>query len=180
MSKKEPYSIEFKILTRFLDPNRIKGRDWRNVHSRYEKVKREINLLVSGKTPEKPLTSFQISCLRRSGGTLDYDNLIASLKPFIDGIKLSGIIKDDSWKYIRWITVDQEIAEMPKGYCELVFTIKEVLKQKPVKKKIQINPCDEILKKMHTFSMALLDGNMEWVKEHLEQFVKVTENNGKV
>ena len=31
----------------------------------------------------------------------------ASLKPFIDALKLSKVIKDDSWEYIKKIDVDQ-------------------------------------------------------------------------
>lgn len=168
MGGKKLYKLEFTVRARHLDPNRIKGRDWRNVHRRYEQVKRSVKSKVSGKVPIKPLTSFRISCLRRSAGALDYDNLIASLKPFIDGLTLSGIIKDDNWNYIRKIDVDQAKDKLPKGMFELDIIVEE-LPKKSKSKKIK-DPCDEILKLMKTFSEALLDKNIPWVKEHLEKF----------
>lgn len=85
------------------------GRHWRSKHEVFERVKNEIFLKTRGKTPAQPLEKFLISVTRHSKKTLDYDNFIASLKAYIDGLKLAGIIKDDSWQYIQQINTNQVI-----------------------------------------------------------------------
>lgn len=108
------YSIELELAIESTDSNKILGRNWRAKHGIFERVKDEIFFKTRNKTPVKPLENFKITVLRFSTKTLDYDNLIASLKPYIDGIKNAGIIKDDSWKYIRNIPVGQEISQDKK------------------------------------------------------------------
>lgn len=105
------YHLELELAVQSTDSNKILGRHWRSKHEVFERVKSEIFLKTRGKTPAQPLENFQISVSRQSSRTLDYDNLIASLKPYIDGLKLSGIIKDDSWQFIRQINTDQKISK---------------------------------------------------------------------
>lgn len=105
------YSIELELAVGPTDSNKILGRKWQAKHAVFERVKNEIFLKTRGKTPVLPLEKFQISVTRYSKRTLDYDNFIASLKPFIDGLKLAGIIKDDNWNYIKQINTDQKISE---------------------------------------------------------------------
>jgi Holliday junction resolvase RusA-like endonuclease len=76
-----------------------------------ERVKKEIFLKTRGKIPAKPLENFTISVTRYSTKQLDYDNYMASLKAYIDGLKLSGVIIDDSWEYIKKIEVDQIVSK---------------------------------------------------------------------
>jgi hypothetical protein len=45
--------------------------------------------------PRTPLTRARIVCVRRSTTEPDHDNLAASFKPAIDGLKLCGVIEDD-------------------------------------------------------------------------------------
>ena len=105
------YSLELELAVQSTDSNKILGRHWRSKHEVFERVKSEIFLSTRGKLPAKPLENFKISVQRHSSKTLDYDNLIASLKPFIDGLRYSGIIIDDSWQYIKNIPVDQVISK---------------------------------------------------------------------
>ena len=116
------YSLEFEIRTQDTDANRTKGHNRFKVHSIYKSIKQEIDLITRNKRPEKPLESFKISITRYGARCLDYDNLISSLKPFIDGLTLSGIIIDDSWKYIKQINTDQKISTEKK----LVIRVDEV------------------------------------------------------
>ena len=104
------YSLELELAVQSTDSNKILGRHWRSKHEVFERVKNEIFLKTRGKNPALPLENFKISVTRYSKRTLDYDNFIASLKPYIDGLKLSGIIKDDSWQYIKQINTDQKIS----------------------------------------------------------------------
>jgi hypothetical protein len=116
------YSLEIEIPTRDTDANRTKGHNRFKVHNVFKQIKLEIDLLCRGKKPEKPLENFKISITRHGSRTLDYDNLISSFKPFIDGLVLSGIIEDDSWKYVKQINTDQKISTEKK----LVIRVDEV------------------------------------------------------
>lgn len=115
------YSITIEVSNLATDPNRLNGVDWRDKYSRFEKVKREIFLLTRGKTPETPLTDFQIDILRKGPKSFDWDNLVASLKPAIDGLTQAGIIFDDSWEYVKGIGINQEIS---KTENMLIITVK--------------------------------------------------------
>lgn len=101
------YSITFEIGTAATDSNRILGVNKYAKHALFEKIKKQIHLLTINKTPARPLEKFDITVTRYGTRYLDYDNFIASLKPYIDGLKLAGIIKDDSWEFIQFIEVYQ-------------------------------------------------------------------------
>jgi hypothetical protein len=115
------YTLEIEIPTEKTDSNRILGVNKYAKHAIFQKIKKDIHLLTRGKAPEAPLENFKLSITRHGAKALDYDNLISSFKPFIDGLKLAGIIKDDSWKFIRQINTDQKIGVERK----LVIRIEE-------------------------------------------------------
>jgi hypothetical protein len=104
------YSLELELAISPTDSNKLLGRHWRSKHEVFERIKNEIFLKTRGKIPARPLENFQLSFTRYSTKTLDYDNYVASLKAYIDGLKLSGIIIDDSWQYIKQINTDQKIS----------------------------------------------------------------------
>ena len=123
------YSIQFELPLVETDPNKILGRHWRMKHKRFEKIKTDIARLVAGRIPKTPLKKFRIKIVRRfnpeTSRTLDWDNLIASFKPGIDGLVRAGIIQNDSWKYIRHIDSDQEKTSEGQKTA-LVFHVEEV------------------------------------------------------
>ena len=55
---------------------------------------RLVSLAISHK-PESPIKICKVICIKYSSRKCDYDNLVYSFKPVIDGLVLSGIIKDD-------------------------------------------------------------------------------------
>lgn len=101
------YSLTFHIDLKDTDANRIKGHNRFKVHELYKGIKKEIDAITRKAKPEEPLENFKLAFTRYATRELDYDNFIASLKPYIDGLVLSGIIKDDSWKFIKSIEIDQ-------------------------------------------------------------------------
>lgn len=113
------YSLTIELPIMKTDANRTKGFNRFIVHKTFKSVKDQISILTLGKRPAKPLTKFQISVKRLSPRTLDYDNLISSLKPHLDGLKLAKIIHDDSWKFIKFINVDQELSQDKKLIIEV-------------------------------------------------------------
>lgn len=116
------YQIEIEIPVLETDPNKTRGRHWTTTSTNNQKIKMLVKSKVAWNVPEKPLENFKISVTRIGPRTLDWDNLIASFKGYIDALKVSGIIKDDSWKYIKQINTDQKIGTEKK----LIIKVEEV------------------------------------------------------
>lgn len=95
------YILELELNIRPTDSNRILGVNKFAKNATFKKVKEEVIHKSLGKRPQTPLTLFKITAIRHSPRTLDYDNLVASLKPAIDGLKLAKVIKNDSYQYIK-------------------------------------------------------------------------------
>lgn len=95
------YSLELELSIAPTDSNRILGRNKYAKASIFKKVKNEIAHLVRGKAPKEPLKSFKIHAHRYSPCFMDLDNCYSMLKPYIDGLKLSGIIQDDNWQLLN-------------------------------------------------------------------------------
>ncbi len=121
---KDIYSIELELALQASDPNKILGRNKYAKNSVMKKAKKEIAILARGKTPLKPLKKFHITAIRHAPGYMDDDNFHAMLKPYIDGLKLSGIIINDSWKWLKPkdMTRDQVLSDTPK----LFLKVKEI------------------------------------------------------
>ena len=66
---------------------------------------------TNGKRPEKPLSAVKITLVRRGKKYLDYDNLVASFKPVVDGLIRSKILKDDSYE----ITGSWEVYQLKRS-----------------------------------------------------------------
>lgn len=115
------YSLTIEIPTAATDANRTKGSNRFAHHALFKDIKNQINLMVRAKRPDRPLESFSLAITRHGARALDYDNLISSFKPYIDGLVLSGIIQNDSWKHIKQINTDQKIGKEKK----LVITVTE-------------------------------------------------------
>lgn len=116
------YSLEIEIPLFDSDPNKTRGNHWSSASTRNKKIKTLVHALTHGKRPEKPLENFKISVTRHSSSIMDWDNLVASLKGHIDALRHSGIIIDDSWKYIKQINTDQKISTEKK----LVIRVEEI------------------------------------------------------
>jgi Holliday junction resolvase RusA-like endonuclease len=101
------YRLCIEVDIQKTDPNKLLGCSPRLKHRLFSKIKSDIAKICQGRGPEKPLEKFKITVIRHGVKFLDWDNLVASLKPSIDGLTLAGIIKDDSWNFIRHIEVDQ-------------------------------------------------------------------------
>jgi len=74
-----------------------------------------ISTRTKNKKPEIPLTNFKLILERHYWKALDYDNLVASFKPYVDGLTRSGIIKDDSFLFSGKWEVDQRFRPKKDG-----------------------------------------------------------------
>jgi len=58
---------------------------------------------------ESPLKRSKILCIRRSLKEPDYDNLVISFKPIIDGLKVYGVIEDDKTSNVMITYIWQKV-----------------------------------------------------------------------
>ncbi len=83
-----------------------------------------VAMLTVGKRPAKPLESAHIQIIRYNYRMMDYDGVVGSLKPVVDGLQHAGIIYDDSWKVIGAWHVDQQYIK--KGQEKIVVEVFEL------------------------------------------------------
>jgi hypothetical protein len=63
---------------------------------------------TAGKRPPAPLPKAELWIVRHSYRSLDFDGLVGSMKPVVDGLVRCGVLKDDSWKVLGAWHVDQK------------------------------------------------------------------------
>jgi hypothetical protein len=118
------YSITLELIARYTDSNRILGVNKFSKGRTMKAVKKEVFAKCIGRKPKEPLKKFHIEAIRFGPRCLDDDNFHAMLKPYIDGLKLAGVIMNDSWKYLRPhnMTRDQESGH---GVERIRITVRE-------------------------------------------------------
>lgn len=122
-------------------PNEIYGANKFIKHRNAVSWKQAVYLMARGHEPEKPLTKAKIFLRRFGPVKMDFDGLVGSFKPVIDGfctrrektvglkkaereILWSGIIEDDKWDITgQWI-VDQ--APAPVGGEHIFIRIEQI------------------------------------------------------
>lgn len=84
-------------------------------------------LLTRSKRPDLPLKKARIKITRCYYRSLDFDGLVGSLKPVVDGLTRAGVIYDDRWKITGKWEIDQVFRPLKNGPLLIVevFEIKE-------------------------------------------------------
>lgn len=82
-------------------------------------------LAVGQKKPHEPLSRAQLSITRHFYRTLDFDGLVGSFKPVVDGLIHAGVIVDDNWRVLGAWQCDQQFRPKKEG-PRLEVTIKGV------------------------------------------------------
>lgn len=96
-------------------PNNLLGAHWRHRAKNSELWRTEIAVAVhqAGGKPYRPWPRARVTIHRRSRGQLDPDNLVASMKPVIDGLRYAGVLLDDSPKHIELVVTQHRTAKLP-------------------------------------------------------------------
>lgn len=95
--------------------NKVMRSHWRKNHQDGSRWKELIQRAVLTMRPAIPLTKASISITRHSYRMLDYDGLVASMKPLVDGLK-GFVIEDDTWKVTGPWKVDQKFRSKAHGH----------------------------------------------------------------
>jgi len=72
--------------------------------------------------PPEPLQSAHLCCTRYSPVEGDYDNLVVSFKPLLDGLKIAGVIADDHPSVIGRPLYRWKKAPPKKGHVRIEVT----------------------------------------------------------
>lgn len=81
--------------------------------------------------PRSPLKKARVKLVRHFYRSLDFDNLIGSMKPVVDSLVSCGILSDDKWDVVGCWEVDQVFRAKDKGPM-LLIEVTEVLEpEKP-------------------------------------------------
>lgn len=70
---------------------------------------------VHDRLPDAPLERARIKIVRHFWRTLDYDGLVGSMKPMVDGLVTAGVLSSDSWKVLGVWDVTQEFRPKKDG-----------------------------------------------------------------
>ncbi len=92
-----------------LNPNRMRSIHWTK-RSAVEKVARE-EVYWESKAAwqgEKPMAKVIVSVVFnfKDGREHDLDNLLSACKPYMDGLKDAGVIAGDSYKYLKYGSIE--------------------------------------------------------------------------
>lgn len=136
----------FFIETKLEGGNSRQRHRWQARYGMEKRMRESWGLQFQAKVPRAilvdsphPLRNVRIVVYRKR--PLDYDNLVAGLKPFLDILKCrffrgktsrpdlmtwSGVIYDDSPKYVKW-DIEQRLARRGEDYgCECIeVTVEE-------------------------------------------------------
>lgn len=105
----------------------VMQRKFRNHHVRHkynQKWYQAVMLAVRGQVPPEPWTRVKLTVIvtlppRRFR---DYDGLVASLKPIVDGLRIACIIKDDNYKVTGpWDVVQRADITKPDGSVRIII-----------------------------------------------------------
>ncbi len=107
----------------------MKGRTWQAQHFKKKREQGEWQLLIRtegrGRLPAKPLSRVVIDVLiHRRTLDRDADNLMYSLKPFLDALKAERVIFEDSAKHVTVNTPRQFKIKDP-GAEQTIVVIRE-------------------------------------------------------
>lgn len=89
-----PYVLEFTLQGLPRTANGSHGH-WRAKHAQVRAWKQAVFTAAWHKKPAQPLASAVLCLTRHSSTCPDFDNLVMSFKPIIDGLRQAGILVDD-------------------------------------------------------------------------------------
>jgi Holliday junction resolvase RusA-like endonuclease len=122
---KEMYHVVIKVNSL---PQNTNSNAFRSHWSKYAETKRWEKLIgaaVNGNLPRNPVGKARILYIRRSCGTLDWDNLVGCFKPIQDALVRCQILSNDSIKEIPEIPVYKQ-EKVKRGEGSISIEIWEI------------------------------------------------------
>lgn len=133
------YSIFVKLAGVPLAANDVVGKSRMKAYRNSVTWRQRVYLMAGRLAPAKPLTMARITLKRYGSRWLDYDGLVASFKPIVDGftpirekaekgtaledrhLVWPGVLIDDNWKVTGPWHVDQEVVPLGSEYVTILI-----------------------------------------------------------
>jgi hypothetical protein len=120
------YRLEFTIAGKPKATNALLGASYWKKHKNAKEWKNWVWIACFRELPPAPLTKAKLILTRYNYRTLDYDGLVASFKPVVDGLVEAGVLQNDTWKITG--TWDVRQAYAPKGKEHIRVVVESVSK----------------------------------------------------
>lgn len=121
-----PFTLKVEIPWLPKSLNRKLRAGWRANASEMKSWACYLSAELHSRRPKIPLARARIRIVRHAHRTLDFDGLVGSLKPVVDGLVGAGIIADDSWAVTGAWDIDQQFRSRKAGPL-LTIEVYEVL-----------------------------------------------------
>lgn len=96
-------------------------------HNYYNKIYEDVAWLTKDQRPKAPWEKIELVITRHAPRLLDFDNLVASLKPVVDGLVRAKIISDDNWNVTGpWIINQRKSTKWERPGITVRILLKEV------------------------------------------------------
>lgn len=92
----EPYALLLTLHGLPKMANQLLRGHWRVKHAHAMKWKLAVSLACHGRLPARPLERANVSIVRCSSVRPDFDGLVSSGKPLLDGLVEAGVLADDT------------------------------------------------------------------------------------
>ena len=101
----------------------MKTRSYHQYNNYKQEWKRSIEMECSDLLPGVPLEFAKIKLVRCYYRFLDYDNLVGSMKPVVDGLVSAGVLMDDKYTNTGpWDVSQEKIPKKLGGYVKVYVT----------------------------------------------------------
>lgn len=110
------YTLEFELKGLPTTTNGSHGHWATKAKAKRKWIDAVMNYVVQNKAhPSEPLTKAKLTLTRCSSSETDFDNLVISFKPVVDGLKHAGVIVDDKMSVIGQPTYAWESVKRNAG-----------------------------------------------------------------
>lgn len=114
------YKLDIKINDLPKRINQTSGKHWAVRHKESQKWKHLVQLAARYNFPHEPLKRANVTFIRHSSKSPDFDNIVHSFKVVMDALKKLEIIEDDNMNVVGQPTYSWEKAEEKKGFIRVV------------------------------------------------------------
>jgi len=96
------YSLRVSLDDRLISGQTVSRWHYRKRNRHFRRIHHDVGWLIAGRSrPKLPLLRSTVDIHAYLPQPLDLDNLYSGAKPYIDALTRSGIIRDDSERYIE-------------------------------------------------------------------------------
>lgn len=122
------YKLEIEIMGLPQSTNARSNTNYRSVNANRKLWHENVFYATVGKRPKFPLEKVKLTLVRHSSVPMDYDGIVASFKPVVDGLIHAEIIVDDTMEVTGKWDCDWKKAKAKRG--KITIKVEEIISLK--------------------------------------------------